>query len=137
MLQRIGPKIESKRQNGKVSFKATPDEIVRALDKTPLSSKTDKVLRGFASFCRELGKELDRPYSYSLRGNDNIIPKEIAKKAVNGVTFEQMNKVIEESVVQIPLSASSSTDMVYFGRDSLRMLLKGGGSKNPDIILIG
>lgn len=137
MIQKIGQNESNNRyykNYNNSSFKATPEEILEAVNKAGLKGKGAKLLTDLASYAQELSKKTNRAASFPLTG-DKPIPSEIAQKKINGVTPIQIAESLRALVICYPRS-KPTLGLAYTKGEVAKRLLKQIKVKHPDVIEI-
>lgn len=127
----------------KISFQATPKQILAALDTVELMGDAGNAilakdkrpfLKSMSEFFNEIGGKIETEFKYFL-GQENKIPEEIGDLSHNGCTLKQMDNLLDKG------SFDATPDDISFGEFSLggiaREDLSKLGVEEPDFIRIG
>lgn len=137
MLQKLGQReINNKyyNNNNKISFRATPEEILAAVKKSGLNGKGGQLLKSLAVYGQELSKETDKPVNLALTAGHSI-SQELANKEVKGITPVQLAESLKRLVICY-LRPQHTTGLAYSKGEVATELLKRLGVSKPDIIEI-
>lgn len=127
----------------KISFTATPKQILTALDTVELMGNSGNAilaedkrpfLKSLGEFFSAIGEKIETEFKYFL-GQENKIPKEIGDLSHNGCTLRQMDNFLDKG------SFNATPDDISFGEFSLGSAthenLSKLGVEDPNFIRIG
>lgn len=135
MIQKINQSITTYKNKTDISFKATPDDLLKIAATGSLSPQRRLLLTTTADSCKRFARELPSSFELKLL-KDNNIPPDIADKKANGITIEDFIRKLKTNRVECRVRNKSHSEFLSESHVIAR-ILKKHGINNPDVIVIG